>query len=308
MKAARLHVQRRIDSLRYEDAPEPRPAAGEVLIRVHAAGVTPSEVEWLPTSTTRDGAPRPLPLILGHEFSGEIAARGADVQGVAVGDAVYGLNDWFGDGACAELCVARAGDVARKPAALDHVQACVVPISALTAWQGLFDRARLAAGQRVLIHGAAGAVGVFAVQLARWRGARVIATVSAHNAEFARGLGADETIDYRAVRFEETVAPVDVIFDGVGGDTLRRSWSVLKPGGTLVTIAASSEGEMDQRTREAFFIVEPRMTQLDEVSALMNAGQLGPVVDAVFPLARSREAFEHRPRRGKAAIAVIERG
>ena len=304
MKACRLHVHGRFDSLRYEDVPDPRPGAGEVVIRVHAAGVTPSELAWVPTSRTASGEVRPLPLILGHEFSGEVAALGEGVRDLRVGQAVYGLNDWFGDGACAEYCVARAGDIVRKPAAIDHVQAAVVPISGLTAWQGLFDRARLAAGQRVLIQGGAGAVGLFAVQLAHWRRAHVIATVSAPNAEFVRGLGADETIDYRAVRFEDVIDPVDVIFDGVGGDTLERSWSLLKPGGTLVTIAASSEHERDQRTKDAFFIVEPNPAQLDDLGGLMNAGQLGPVVDAVFPLERTREAFEHRARRGKAAIAV----
>lgn len=308
MKAARLYAYEGFDALRYDDAPLPRPAAGEVLIRVHAAGVTPSELRWRPTTTSRDGAPRSLPLILGHELSGEIAGLGADVQGWREGDAVYGLNDWFGDGACAEYCVARATDVARKPTAVDHVQAAVVPISGLTAWQGLFDRARLAAGQRILIHGGAGAVGLFAVQLARWRRAHVVTTVSAHNAAFARGLGADEVIDYRSVRFEEAVQPVDVVFDTVGGDTLRRSWAVLKPGGVMVTVAASSENERDARTADAFFIVESSATQLDDLSGLINAGEIGPVVDGVFPLPRAQAAYEHRPRRGKAAIAVIEAG
>ncbi|HSP97170.1 MAG TPA: NADP-dependent oxidoreductase [Candidatus Dormibacteraeota bacterium] len=306
MKASRLHVHGSVDSLRYEDAPDPHPASGEVMIRVHAAGVTPSELRWAPTAVTPSGSPRPLPLILGHEFSGEVAALGADASGFRVGDPVYGLNDWFGDGACAEYCRARVSDIARKPAALDHVQASVVPISALTAWQGLFARARLAAGQRVLIHGGAGAVGVFAVQLAHWRGAHVIATVSRHNADFVRGLGADEAIDYRAVRFEDAVGEVDVVFDAVGGETLARSWAVLTRGGTLVTIAASSESQRDQRTRDAFFIVEAKPAQLDDLTGLMNAGQLGPVVDGVFPLSRARDAYEYRPRRGKAAIAVVE--
>jgi NADPH:quinone reductase-like Zn-dependent oxidoreductase len=304
MKAARLHAYGRSESLVYEDAPDPRPAAGEMLIRVHAAGVTPTELQWRPTSTTPSGAPRPLPLTLGHELSGEVAALGDGAHGFRVGDAVYGFNDWFADGACAEYCVARATDVARKPVALDHVQASVVPISALTAWQGLFDRARLAAGQRVLIHGGAGAVGLFAVQLAHWRRAHVVTTVSAHNAAFVRGLGADEVIDYRSVRFEDALQPVDVVFDTVGGETLQRSWAVLRPGGTLVTVAASGEGVRDPRITDAFFIVEANAAQLDDVAGLINAGQVGPVVDQVFPLASARDAFAHRPRRGKAAIAM----
>src|SRR5262249_43045027 len=156
----------------------------------------------------------------------------------------------------AEYCLARAADVAPKPASVDHVHAATVPISALTAWQGLIERAGLTAGQRVLIHGAAGGVGVFAVQLARWRGAKVRATASAANRDFVRGLGADEVIDYRAQRFDEVVRDVDVVFDAVGGETLARSWGVLRPGGKLVTIAASEERTQDERTREAFFIVE----------------------------------------------------
>jgi NADPH:quinone reductase-like Zn-dependent oxidoreductase len=137
MKAARLHQRGRLGSLRCEDAPDPRPGPGEVLIRVHATGVTPSELRWMPTSVTRSGAPRPLPLILGHEFSGEVAALGPGVDGISLGDAVYGLNDWFADGASAEYCIAVATQVAHKPVSLDHVESAVVPISGLTAWQGL---------------------------------------------------------------------------------------------------------------------------------------------------------------------------
>ena len=239
MKAIRLHAGGGPESLRFEDAPAPRPGPGEVLVRVRAAAVTPTELLWVPTWATRDGGPRPLPVIPGHEFSGEVAALGEGVTAVGVGEPVYGMNDWFGDGAQAEFCLARPADVARKPASVDHAHAAVTPISALTAWQGLFERARLAAGQHVLIHGAAGGVGGFAVQLARWRGARVTATAAAGNLDFVRGLGADMVIDYRAERFELRVRGVDVVFDTVGGDTLRRSWEVLRPGGRLVTIAAT---------------------------------------------------------------------
>jgi NADPH:quinone reductase-like Zn-dependent oxidoreductase len=224
MKAVRLRARGGPESLAYEDAPTPRPGPGEVLVRVHAAAVTPSEFLWVPTWTTRTGEPRPLPVIPGHEFSGEVAALGDGVTDVAVGAAIYGTNDWFGDGAQAEYCLARAADVARKPSSVDHVGAASVPISALTAWQGLIERCDLATGQHVLIHGGAGAVGLFAVQLARWRGARVTATASANNVDFVRGLGAGRVIDYRAERFEDVVAGADVAFDTVGGDTLQRSW------------------------------------------------------------------------------------
>src|SRR6266513_2111461 len=155
---------------------KPRPGEGEVLVRVHAAGVIHTELSWVPTWTTRSGEPRPLPVIPGHEFSGEIAAMGAGVRELGVGDLVYGLNDWYRNGASAEYCVARIADIAHKPTSVDHVHAAATPISALTTWQGLVDRAGLAAGQRVLIQGEDGGVGTFAVQLARWRGARVTAT------------------------------------------------------------------------------------------------------------------------------------
>src|SRR5919204_1714373 len=258
MKAIRLHARGGPESLRFEDAPTPRPGAGEVLVRVRAAAVTPTELLWVPTWSMRDGGPRPLLVIPRHEFSGEVATLGEGVTAVGVGEAVYGMNDWFADGAQGEYCLARPADIARKPASVDHAHAAVTPISALTAWQGLFERAQLAAGQHVLIHGAAGGVGLFAVQLARRRGARVTATAAAGNLDFVRGLGADEVIDYRAERFEERARGVDVVFDTVGGATLRRSWGVLRPGGRLVTIAAAEGGSQGERTPAAFFIVEPR--------------------------------------------------
>src|SRR5574341_662623 len=251
MKAIRLHARGGPEAFAYEEAPQPRPRKGEVLVRVHAAAVTPTELVWVPTWTTPMGGPCRFPIILGHEFSGEVAAVGDGVTDVAVGNPVYGLNDWFGDGALAEYCVARAAEVAPKPRSVDHLAAAVTPISALTAWQGLLGSARLAAGDRDLVHGAAGGVGVFAVQLARWPGATVVGTASAHNEAFVHVLGADEMIDYRAVRFEDIVHGIDVVLDTVGGETLDRSWGVLKPGGRLVTIAAFVEGPPDPRTLEA---------------------------------------------------------
>ncbi len=306
MKAIRLHARGGPDALRFEDAPTPRPGAGEVLVRVRAAAVTPTELLWAPTWATRDGGPRPLPVIPGHEFSGEVAAVGEGVTAVGVGEAVYGMSDWFGDGAQAEFCLARPADVARKPASVDHTHAAVTPISALTAWQGLIVRSHLSAGQRVLIHGAAGGVGVFAVQLARWRGAYVIGTASANNLAFVRALGADELIDYRTRRFEDVVQGLDVVFDTVGGETLERSWGILKPGGRVVTIATSGEGSRDPRVREAFFIVEANGAQLGEIARLIGGGQLRPVVDAIFPLSQGRQAYEHRPTHGKVVLRVTD--
>ncbi len=302
MKAVRQHGRGGAESLRFEDAPKPSPGPGEVLVRVRAAGVTPTELRWATSRTTRSRTPRPLPFIPGHEFSGEVAELGEGVTTVSVGEAMYGMNDWFNDGAQAEYCLARITDIARKPASIDHLYASVTPISALTAWQGLFERASIGAGQHVLIHGAAGSVGSFAVQLARWRGAHVTATASAANIGFVRELGAHDVIDYRAVRFEERIRGLDVVFDTVGGDTLRRSWSVLKLGGRLVTIAASGEDSQDRRTREAFFIVEPRRGDLEAIAQLIDAGQVRPIVGAEFPLADAALAYGTRPVRGKVAL------
>lgn len=304
MKAIRQHAYAGPESFRYEDAPEPSPEAGEVLVRIHAAGVIPTELAWSTSRTTRAGAPRPLPFIPGHEFSGEVVALVDGVSAVSVGDDVFGMNDWYRDGALAEYCVARAADLARKPTSIDHVHAAATPISALTAWQGLFERARVRAGEQILIHGATGSVGSFAVQFAHLSGARVTATASMLNRNFVRDLGADDAIDYRAARFEEQVKNVDVVFDCVGGDTLRRSWSVLKPGGRLVTIAASEEGSQDQRTQQAFFIVEPRRAELEEIARLIDAGKVRPIVGAEFSLAEAISAYQMKPIRGKVVLRV----
>ena len=304
MNAIQLNSRGGPDALAYGPAGVPRPGAGEILVRVRAAAITPTELLWSPTWTTPAGEPRPFPIIPGHEFSGEVHGVGPGVNGVAVGEAVFGMNDWFGDGAQAELCVARTVDVAPKPKSVDHVTAAVVPISALTAWQGLTERAKLAPGERVLIHGAAGSVGLFAVQLARGIGAYVIATVSAHNAEFARGLGADEAIDYRARPFEDAAPGVDVVFDTVGGDTLARSWRILRPGGRVVTIAADAEHTSEQRVKDAFFIVEPNREQLSRIARMIDAGKLRPVVGAKFPLAEARRAYAYKPVRGKVVLVV----
>jgi len=308
MKAICLHVRGGPEAFAYEEAPQPSPQEGEVLVRVHAAGVMHTELGWDQTWTTRTGEPRPWPVILGHEFSGEIAALGPGVKDVGVGDLVYGLNDWSSNGAYAEYCAAPVDDLAPKPASVDHVHAAATPIAALTAWQGLVDRAGLAAGQRVLIHGAAGGVGAFAVQLARWRGARVTATASIANLDFVRRLGADEVIDYRSERFEDVVGDVDVVFDTVGGETLERSLDVLNPAGRLVSVADPGEGTTDERIRAAYFIVEPSRTQLARIARLIEEGALHPVVGAVFPLAEARQAYQHKPNHGKVVLHVVDGG
>ena len=245
----------------------------------------------------------------GHEFSGVITAIGKDVQGFEVGDEVYGMNDWFADGATAEFCIALPQNIARKPATLSHEAAASVPIGALTSWQGLIDRAKLESGERVLVHGGAGAVGLYAVQLAHNRGARVITTVSGQDIDFVRRLGADEAIDYKASWFEKEVRDVDVVFDAIGGYTLERSWGVLKPGGRMVTIAADSEGTVDQRVKDAFFIVEPNQKQLVEIAKQLDVGHLIAFVKTTVPLDDASSAYSgagaHKSGYEKVVIAVF---
>lgn len=310
MKAVRLHRRGGPEQLTYEDAPKPTPGAGDALVRVHACAITPTELSWGATYTTREGVER-LPTIPGHELSGVAEVVAPGVNAPKVGAAVYGLTDFWRDGGAAEYIVVRAADLAPKPTNLSHTQAAAVPLSALTAWQALFDHASLASGQRVLIHAAAGGVGTYAVQLAHGRGAHVIGTARAVNAGFLRDLGADEVIDYAAVRFEDRVRDVDVVLDSVGGDTLERSWGVLRKGGVLVTIAdsASPEKAAQYGVRGVDFIVEPSGAQLIEIAHLIEAGTLRVIVEATFPLPDARAAFEQGLRghnRGKLVLRIAE--
>jgi len=287
---------------------KPQPGLGEILIQVHAAGVTPTELLWDPTTHTKSGAAR-IRAVPGHEFSGVIAAIGKDVETFEVGDEVYGMNDWYVDGATAEYCIALPQNIARKPATLSHEVAASVPIGALTAWQGLIERAKLKSGDRILIHGGAGAVGLYAVQLAHIRAAHVITTVSTQDIDFVKQLGANEAIDYKASRFESVVRDVDVVFDAVGGDTVERSWAVLKPGGRMITIAADSEGTTDQRVKDAFFIVEPNQKQLVDIAKQLDAGQLRAFVKNTFPLDEASAAYSGaatpKGAHGKIVISVF---
>jgi NADPH:quinone reductase-like Zn-dependent oxidoreductase len=306
MKAIRIHRRGGPEVLVYEDAPLPALHPGDVLVRVQAAGISPAEFTWHIWETP-DGRSR-LPFIPSHEVSGVVAAVAPDVRDLQVGDAVYGLTDFFRDGGAAEYVAVRATELAPKPRSLHHASAAATPLSALTAWQALFDHARLAPGQRVLIHGAAGGVGSFAAQLARWRGAHVIVTASARNVDFVHKLGADDVIDYGATPFDTVVRDVDVVLDTVGGTTTEKSWSVLQQNGLLVTIVRQpSDWTIDRAAKGLFFIVEPSRTQLNELSRLIDAGIIRPIVEAVLPLDRAREAYERgitdHPR-GKLVLAV----
>jgi NADPH:quinone reductase-like Zn-dependent oxidoreductase len=285
----------------------PQPRRGEVLIWVHATGVTHTELLWQPTTHTKSGENR-RHAIPGHEFSGAIAAVGAGADRT-VGEEVFGMNDWYAQGATAEFCCAPPSAIAPKPARLTHVEAASVPIDALTAWQGLIDRAQLHAGERVLIHGGAGAVGVFAIQLARRRGTHVLTTASGRDRDLLLRLGAQQVIDYHTERFEDVARKVDVVFDGVGGSTLQRSWDVLGSGGRLVTIVSTVQSDDDERTKQALFFVEPNRRQLCDMATMLDAGQLRPVVGATFPFDQAAVAYAREPERnhrpGKTVVTLI---
>jgi NADPH:quinone reductase-like Zn-dependent oxidoreductase len=307
MKVMRFNDSAEVPSLVEATVDTPVPTSGEVLIRVRAAGVTPTELSWYPTTHTKSGDQR-HGAIPGHEFSGVVTALADGVTGVAFGDEVYGMNDWFADGATAEFCLTRPEWIAPKPASLTHIEAASLPISTLTAWQGLFDRAHLRQGDRVLIHGGAGAVGLYAIQLAHKTGAYVITTVASEHFDFVRQLGAQEVIDYRTDHFQKVVKNVDVVFDTVGGATLRDSWEVLNPGGRMITIAAKSEGTKDERIEKAFFIVEPNRGQLIEIGRLVDSGHLKTFVAAEIPFNQASAAYTGKLRqtvgRGKVVLAI----
>ena len=305
MKAVRVHEYGSADVLTLEEAPRPQPpGTGELLVRVRASSVNPAD--W----KTRAGyfkqwMPLALPFVLGRDVSGVVEAIGPGVSRFKKGDEVYGVVS----GAYAEYAVAKEAEVAHKPRSIDHTRAAVIPLAALTAWQALFDKARLAAGQRVLIHGAAGGVGSFAVQLAKWSGATVIATASARNQALLRQLGVDEPIDYEKTRFSDVTRNVDVVIDTIGGDTQQRSLSVLRRGGILVSVAAPpSAGEAAKfGVRAEFLATQPSASHLTEIAKLVDSGRVKPIVESVLPLSEVRRAHqmsESGHTRGKIALTV----
>jgi|SRR5580704_4419668 NADPH:quinone reductase-like Zn-dependent oxidoreductase len=285
-------------SLTCQSIPVPDPGPGELLVEVRATAVTADELTW----------PETWPAIPCHDLSGVVAADGDGVTGWQPGDEVYGLVGFDRPGAAAEYVAIPAADLAPKPVAVDHVAAAALPLGALTAWQALHEHAHLKPGQHVLVHGGAGGVGAYAVQLAAAHSARVTATASARDRGFVAGLGAGQVIDYSG-RFEDQVGDVDVVVDPVGGQTMARSWPVLRAGGILVAIAeepgASHGGRSD--VRGVFFIVRPDGSQLRELATLIDQQQLRPAVSITFELSDLAAAFhaQHGPRPpGKVVVRV----
>lgn len=309
MKAVRIHAYGGPESLQLDEVPQPKPGPGDVLIRVHAAGVNP--VDWkVREGYLKDYLRHALPLIPGWDVSGVLEANGPGAARFRPGDEVISRPDIARQGAYADYIVVRESEVALKPKSTGHVHAAALPLAGLTAWQALFDTADLRAGQTVLIHAAAGGVGHLAVQLAKWKGARVIGTASAHNHAFVRELGADEMIDYRTTRFERAAQNVDVVLDTMAGDIQQRSWSVLKPGGILVSILSppSKEEATAHGARPGYVFVQPNAAELTELAGLVDAGKLRTMVETVLPLADARRAQElsrSGHARGKIVLRVI---
>ncbi|MGV9249233.1 NADP-dependent oxidoreductase [Streptomyces sp. NPDC003710] len=286
------------------DMPYPHAAENDVIVRVHAAGFTPGELDWPATWTDRAGRDR-TPSVPGHELSGVVAELGYGTTGLSVGQRVFGLADWTRDGTLAEYTAVEARNLAPLPADVDHTVAAALPISGLTAWQGLFDHGRLTTGQTVLIHGAAGGVGSIAVQLAREAGACVIGTGRASGRDRALALGVDTFIDLQTDKLEDA-GDVDVVFDVIGGDILYRSAALVRPGGTLVSIVVPPKVR-PKDGRAIFFVVEPDRARLTDLATRVRDGRLNPVVGDVRPLAEAPSAFAPGQRTpGKTIIRVTE--
>lgn len=291
MKAGRIHRFGPPNVVVIDEIPMPTPKDGEVLVRNAAAGVGPWDALIRENKSVVDTS---LPLTLGSDLSGTVEAVGSGVTEFKPGDQVFGVTNPQFIGAYAEYALASAKMIGRKPASLDFIAAASAPVVAVTAWQMLFDYARACAGQSVLIHGAAGNVGAYAVQLARQAGLRIFATAASRDASFVKDLGAETVIDYAAVQFEEVVPKVDIVLDLVGGDTKKRSFQVIKPGGILVSVVskASSEADVPPDVRSVFFLVEVTTQRLQKLTELFERGELKARVGTVLPLDQARVAHE----------------
>jgi NADPH:quinone reductase-like Zn-dependent oxidoreductase len=312
MLAWRVHEFGPPEAMILERIPRPSPGPGEVLVHVHAAGVGPWD-GWIRAG--KSALPQPLPLTLGSDLSGTVAAVGSGVSEIALGDDAFGVTNPQFVGAYAEYAVASAGMLAKKPSSLSYAEAASVPVVAVTAWQGLFEHARLEAGQTVVIHGAAGNVGAYAVQLAHRAGVRAIATAGAKDIQYVRSLGADKVLDYHTQHFEEEVKDADAVLDLVGGETQLRSFQILRPGGKLISAVSQPDQQRakDHAITAAFFLVEVTTERLRRIAELIDRGELKTGVGAVLPLRDARDAHMMLERRkpqpkGKIVLNVESTG
>jgi NADPH:quinone reductase-like Zn-dependent oxidoreductase len=308
MKVVRMHAYGDIESLVYEEVARPVAAADELLIKVRASGVNP--VDWKIVEGFGKGwLGHGLPHTLGCEVAGVVEALGSEAKKFQVGDAVFGYPSLAREGTYAEYVIAKESEVIAKPASLDFNDAAALPVGTLTSWQAIFDHAGLTAGQKILIHAASGGVGSMAVQLAKAKGAYVIATASARNADFVKSLGADEVIDYTSVKFEELVKDLDVVFDLLGGETQARSLAVLKKGGFIVTAVQPLDEEAlkAHEIRGAMVAAQSNAAQLEEILAFVEAGKVKTFVEKVLPLSQAKEALQLSKQgrtRGKIVLTV----
>lgn len=285
MKAVRIHEYGNREVLVFEDAPMPSITSNEVLVRVIAASVNP--VDWkIREGYLKEMISYQLPLTLGWDVSGVVTEVGTNVTRFRVGDAVYSRPDIKRNGTYAEYVVIQESEVALKPLTISHNEAASLPLAGITAWEVLITSAQLTAGQRVLIHAGSGGVGSLAIQLAKSRGAYVIATTSGKNQALVESLGADEVIDYQTQNFTEILRDIDVVFDTLGGDIQESSWSVLKQGGILVSIVSppSEEKAKELGVRSAFVFIEPNAYILEQLAKLVEQGELRPIIGAEFAL------------------------
>jgi NADPH:quinone reductase-like Zn-dependent oxidoreductase len=294
--------------LQTTDIPVPAPNAGEILIQVHAAGINP--VDYKIRSGEFHRAETKLPAVLGRDVSGTIAAIGRGVSNFDVGDEVYAFLESH-SGGYADYAIAKDNEVSLKPVSLNHVEAAAVPLAATTAWQALFDHGKLRRGQRVLIHGAAGGVGHFAVQFAKVKEAVVIATAGADDISFVEELGADQVIDYKNENFENEIEPVDLVIDLIAGDTQERSWSVLKDGGAMIsTLKEPSASQASQHhARAKVFMAQPKRETLREIALLIDEGHVRVVLQKTYPLSdagKAQDELEHDHSAGKRVLVMAE--
>jgi NADPH:quinone reductase-like Zn-dependent oxidoreductase len=289
MKAWRVHAFGPPEAMVFEAVPMPVPGQNEVLVRVHAAGVGPWD-GWIRAG--RSALPQPLPLTLGSDLAGDIVEIGPGVCGVAVGDQVFGVTNSRFLGAYAEYAVASVGMLARKRDALSYIEAASVPVVAVTAWQALFHEASLGAGQTVVIHGAAGNVGAYAVQLARHAQLRSIATAASGDIAYVRSLGADRVVDFRAERLEDEITQADAVLDLVGGEIQTSSFPMLRRGGKLISAVSQPDQALAKHygVTAAFFLVDVTTERLNTIAELIDGGELRTRVGSVLPLAAARDA------------------
>jgi NADPH:quinone reductase-like Zn-dependent oxidoreductase len=308
MKAVVLRAYGGPEGLKLEDVPRPEPKDDEILIRVIAASVNPVDVA-IRKGYLAEIIGNKFPLTLGMDAAGVVAKVGARITKFKVGDPVYAFFTLANEGGYAEYVIAKESETALKPKAATYAQAAAVPAAGSTAWLALVDTAKLSAGQTVLIHGASGGVGHFAIQIAKARGAKVIATASSANQDFLKQMGADEAIDYTKTKFEEVAKEVDVVLDAVGRDTLKRSYGVVKKGGIIVTIVDEPDkAELDaDGIRGVTLRAAPQASVLEELARLIDARKLTPVVSQTFPLsefARALDQISTRHTRGKIVFQV----